>query len=107
MSTSQTVAGAGVAAAGRLPDDFVDEAPAPRLARLERPDDGVGGVGIVPGGVPAWRGVAAADVPALQAQPQVYPVGSALGPAAQALLLGQLILVPYALLSRRASRWRR
>src|SRR5258708_36394355 len=55
---------------------FIDIAPAPGLARLERRDDRVPNREGVPARVPKWRGVAATHVPAGQAQPQVHPRGS-------------------------------
>ena len=55
---------------------IVDIAPAPVLARLERLDDRVpGGVG-VSASVPERRRVAAADLSAGQAQPQMHPRGA-------------------------------
>src|SRR6266540_2917829 len=72
----------GVSRCARSDEGLVDIAPAPVLAGLERLHDGVP-VGVrVPAGVPVRRGVAAANVPAGQAQPQVYPPR----PRAQALL---------------------
>src|SRR4051794_23134120 len=61
---------------------LVDVAPAPVLVRLERLDDGVADQTRMLPGVPVRRGVAAPDVPAGQAQPQVHPRG----PHLQALL---------------------
>src|ERR1700691_742885 len=61
---------------------FVDIAPAPGLARLERRHDWVPDCEGVPARVPQRRGIAAAYVPAGQAQPQVHPRG----PESQALL---------------------
>src|ERR1700709_2355480 len=54
---------------------LVDVAPAPVLARLERLDDGVADESGMPPGVPVRRRVAAPDVPAAQAQPQMHPGG--------------------------------
>src|ERR1700728_885064 len=55
---------------------FVDVAPAPVLARLERPDDRMpDGVGVAAGMTKRGR-VAATHVPAGQAQPKVYPRGT-------------------------------
>src|SRR6201994_425576 len=71
----------GTAAEG-LDVGFVDIAPAPGLARLERRDDRVPGREGVPARVPKRRGITAAHVPAGQAQPQVRPRG----PESQALL---------------------
>src|SRR5690348_1642326 len=54
-------------------EDFVHVAPAPVFARFERLDDGVvRGVKVL-GGVLVLRTVAAADVPAAEAEPQVHP----------------------------------
>src|SRR6201986_405293 len=61
---------------------FIDIAPAPGLARLERRGDRVPGREGAPARVPKRRGIAAAHVPAGQAQPQVHPRG----PESQALL---------------------
>src|SRR5262249_5958041 len=61
---------------------LIQVAPAPGFARLERPDHRVPGRREVPGGVPLRRGVAAADMPAGQAEPQVHPAG----PLPQAVL---------------------
>jgi hypothetical protein len=61
---------------------LVDVAPAPVFARLSRADDRVAGVLMVGSGVLADRVVAAADVPARLAHPQVHPAH----PHRQALL---------------------
>lgn len=53
--------------------EFVDVAPAPGLAGLERLHDRMFAAVKVFGGVFIFRGVATADMAALQAQPQVYP----------------------------------
>lgn len=67
---------------GRLDVGLVDVAPPPVLARLERLHDGVAdGMGMR-AGVPEWGRVAAPDVPAGQAEPQVDPFRA----QAQALL---------------------
>src|SRR5690606_10020670 len=68
----------GVGRCGRRPGDLerdlVAVAPPPVLARLVRPDDRVVAVGAEVGrGVPVGRAVAAADVPAGLADPQVEP----------------------------------
>src|SRR6476469_10379177 len=65
--------------------DLVDVAPAPRLVRLEAAHHRVTGVREVAVRVPLRRAVAAADVAAGQAQPQVHP-GRALGQAPLAAL---------------------
>src|SRR6185436_12177075 len=52
---------------------LVDEAPPPPFARLERANDRVLGGLEVLGGVLVLRIVAAPDVPALHAEPQVHP----------------------------------
>ncbi len=52
-------------------DRAVHEAPAPPLARLEGPHHRVSGRGVVRGRVASHRGVAAAHVPAGQAEPQL------------------------------------
>src|SRR5581483_11984607 len=62
--------------------DLVDVAPAPVLARLRRAGDRVARLGRVTRGVAIRRGVAAADLPAGLAHPQVNPPGADL----QALL---------------------
>jgi hypothetical protein len=56
-----------------LHEQLVDIAPTPIVARLEAPDDGVLGLVKVFGRVRVRRIVAAADVPADQAQPQMNP----------------------------------
>src|SRR6185503_19487761 len=53
--------------------DFVDVAPLPRFARLERLDHGMLRPVIVLRGVLVLRGVAAADVAAVKAAPQMHP----------------------------------
>ena len=63
-------------------DELVDVAPGPVLAGLEAADDGVAVTAGVRRRVLAARRVAAADVPAGQAQPQVHP-----GPAERQALL--------------------
>src|SRR4051794_1669409 len=65
----------------------VDEAPAPLLAGLGRPDHRVPGLIEVGTGVLAGRGVAARHVPARQALAQVHPVGEAVADAVLALEL--------------------
>src|SRR5207244_13468119 len=62
----------GVAAAGSA-EEFVHVAPAPLLARLQRLHDRVPGGLVMRGGVPRRGGVAAPDVTAGQAYPQVHP----------------------------------
>src|SRR5712692_9818940 len=57
----------------RLHNDFIDIAPAPAFTRLERPHDGVLGRMEMLGCVFVLGGIAAADMPAGPAQPQVYP----------------------------------
>lgn len=60
-------------AAGKVVHQFVDVAPAPVFTWLERADDGViGGVKVL-GGVPVLRRIAATDMPARKALPQVNP----------------------------------
>jgi hypothetical protein len=56
-----------------LDHHLVDKTPSPVLARLERSNDGVMGLSEVLGGVFVLRGVAAADVTAGLAEPQVHP----------------------------------
>src|SRR5262245_34078196 len=69
-----------VGGAGRrtldLEADDVHVAPVPLLARLERLDERVGGGVEMGGGVLVRRAVAAADVAALGAAPQVDPAGA-------------------------------
>src|SRR5664279_2291905 len=60
----------------RSDQDLVDEAPTPVLAGLERAHDRVSGGGEVRAGVPARRGIAAADVPATQTLPQMHPLAA-------------------------------
>src|SRR5690242_4218116 len=67
---------------GTSDEGFVDIAPAPVLARLERLDDRMPVREGVGPGVPERRRVTAAHVPAGQAQAQVHPRG----PQSQALL---------------------
>src|SRR3954470_23196072 len=57
--------------------DLVDEAPRPVLARLERAHDRMAVGARVLAGMAARRAVAAADVAALQADPQVDPLAAA------------------------------
>src|SRR6185503_16360906 len=52
----------------------IDEAPSPRFARLERLDDRMAALLEMPGRMLVPRLVAAADVAAAEAQPQVHPV---------------------------------
>src|SRR5699024_6861249 len=59
-------------AAGSSDEGLVDEAPAPRLTRLEGAHHGVPGL-LVVGGRVAVGGVAAADVTAAEADAQVQP----------------------------------
>lgn len=54
--------------------DPIDVAPGPLLAGLERPDDRVTRGVRMRGRMPVRRLVAAADVPAIQANPQVEPL---------------------------------
>src|SRR2546421_12454225 len=61
----------------RSAGDLVHEAPAPALAELDAPHDGVPGLFVVRRGMPARGGVAAADTAAVQAHPQRHPVGGA------------------------------
>ena len=58
---------------GKVQFEFVDVAPTPGLAGLERLHDRVFGAVEVLGGMFVFRGVAATDMAALQAQPQVHP----------------------------------
>src|SRR6476659_490685 len=60
----------------RLEEQLVHVAPAPVLAGLEAPHDGVAGRMEVLGGMSAWRVVATADVAALLTQPQVDPAAA-------------------------------
>ena len=53
--------------------DLIDEAPAPFLAGLERSNQRMAARVMVGGRVPIGRVIAATDVPALQADPQVKP----------------------------------
>ncbi len=62
-------------AANLLPRYFVDKAPFPVLTGLERPDDGMFGRMEVLRGVFVGRRIAAANVAAFQALPQVHPLG--------------------------------
>ena len=64
---------------------FVDVAPAPALRRIVALDDRMPGGVEVGGGVPAGRLVAAADMAAGAADPQMQPLASAL----QALLAAE------------------
>src|ERR1700734_1394609 len=67
----------GVAASPESSDICVIEvAPAPVLARLEGLDHRVRDRKRVGAGMTKWRGVAAADMPARQAQPQMDPGGA-------------------------------
>src|SRR5213078_1439323 len=70
--------------AGLLQDerDLVDHSPRPLLARLYRAHDGVIGLPRMPAGVLVRRRVAAADITARLAHPQVHPAAAGL----QALL---------------------
>ena len=52
---------------------FVDEAPAPVFAGFKRAHDGVLGAMEMLGGVLVFGGIAAADVAALHAQPEMHP----------------------------------
>ena len=68
-------------------DALVDVAPLPRLARLQRSHDGVAAFGGVLAGVLVLRRIAAADLAAREAEPQVHP-----GVAhAHALAAGQVV----------------
>lgn len=58
---------------GKVQFQVVDVAPAPSLAGLERLHDRVLSAVEVLGGVFVFRRVAATDMAALQAQPQVHP----------------------------------
>src|SRR5690349_14104252 len=64
-------------------------APPPVLTRLVRLHDRVTGGVVVGGGVPAGRRVAAADVPAGHADPQVHPAAAG-GEALDAAVAGRL-----------------
>src|SRR4051794_27692330 len=77
----------GAVHVGQQHPELVEEAPGPRLARLERADDRVPGALLVSGRVLAWRAVAAADMPAFEADPQVQP-GAALREALLAAVDG-------------------
>ncbi len=59
--------------AGWIELDLVHVAPAPILARLERPDDRVTGLPKMRGRVLVLGTVAAAYMPARHAEPQVHP----------------------------------
>src|SRR6266851_1885762 len=59
--------------AGRVELDLVGIAPAPVLARLERPDDRMSGLVEMRGGVFVRGAVAAADMTTLHAEPKVHP----------------------------------
>src|SRR5258706_1802028 len=59
--------------AGGLELDLVGVAPDPALARLERPDDRMPGLPEMGGGMLVRRAVAAADVTAAHAEPEVHP----------------------------------
>jgi hypothetical protein len=59
--------------AGRVQLDLIDVAPAPVLARLESPDDRMTDLVKVRGRVLVWGAVAAADVTAGHAEPEVDP----------------------------------
>jgi len=57
----------------QLDHDLIDVAPAPVFAGLERLYDRVAGGVKVPGGMLVLRGIAAANMPAFEAETQVYP----------------------------------
>ena len=57
----------------QLDHDLIDVAPAPVFAGLERLYDRVVGGVEVPGGMLVLRGIAAANMPAFEAETQVYP----------------------------------
>jgi hypothetical protein len=59
---------------GKVEFELIHEAPAPIFARLNGTHDGVLGIVEMFGGVFVLRGIAAAHVPARQAQSQVNPV---------------------------------
>src|SRR4051794_27745785 len=63
----------GARAAPSLERELVHVAPEPVLAGLGGPDDRVLALRVVRGGVTVRRVVAAADVPARRAHPQVHP----------------------------------
>src|SRR3954470_2355930 len=92
--TSRPMSGSPSTADTFLDEDLVDVAPAPVLARLDRPHDRVVAVAVVRRRVLVRRGVAARDVPAGEALPQVHPValadreavGAALGGAGDDVL---------------------
>jgi hypothetical protein len=58
---------------GKVQFELVDVTPAPSLAGLDRLHDRVLGAVEVLGGVFVFRRIAATDMAALQAQPQVHP----------------------------------
>lgn len=60
----------------RLNEGLVDEAPTPILTRFEGPHQRVLGCREVGGGMPFRRGIAAADVAAAEAFPQVHPAAA-------------------------------
>src|ERR1043166_8383356 len=65
-------------AIGQIEHDLVDVAPAPALGRIIALDHRMAGGAEMFGGVAVGRAVAAADVPAGAAQPQVHPDRAAL-----------------------------
>src|ERR1051325_9003392 len=65
-------------AIGQIEHDLVDVAPAPALGRIIALDHRMAGGVEMFGGVAVGRAVAAADVPAGAAQPQVHPDRAAL-----------------------------
>ena len=79
---------AGGPAPGRSRTSPGLEVPEPGLAGLEAPDDRVPGRGRVRAGVLRRRAVAAADVPALRAAPQVNPPAPAASHSAHPVPLG-------------------
>jgi hypothetical protein len=60
-------------AAGKIVRNLVDITPAPIFARLDGTDDGMAGRVIVLGGVPVLGGIAASDMAAKQAKPEMDP----------------------------------
>src|SRR5438105_15849757 len=68
---------------------LVDVTPTPIFSGLERLDDGMARGAVMPGCVPVRRGIAAADVAAGQAEPQVHPSVSACQAFGTALRTGR------------------
>ena len=56
-----------------LHEDTICITPHPILTRLERPNNRMSGSMVMPGGVPVLRRVAASDMAAAQADPEMHP----------------------------------